>query len=96
MTEQELKEIEFALNNSTSIQIIQKTCIPKLIAEIRSLQKEVCRLQKERADAPTVFAACDHGDNVCKDAGWFNLKHPTDATTHTARLVDIKKIGEAE
>lgn len=85
MTEAELKEIE-AISKAqceNAMCISQAVLVPKLIAEIR-------RLQKERADAPTCFGNKSNRGLWCFDEQYL----PVD--THTAKLIDIKKIGEGE
>jgi hypothetical protein len=64
--------------------------VSKLIAEIRSLQNEVRRLQKQIADAPICYGR-KYG------TGWLaSGEHQQPHDTHTMKLVEIKKIGDGE
>lgn len=62
--------------------------VEALIAEVRSLQNEVHRLNKQLADAPIVYGIGQPGEPYDSDEDyWWTTRSGED--THTARLVDI-------
>jgi hypothetical protein len=91
MTEQELKRLE-------DIYLIQSTIealhVHKLIAEIRRLNADLESVRTTIAAAPTVYG----GHLVLTDpSSGLEFMGPHGrpiGATHTARLVEIKKIGE--
>ena len=88
MTEQELEEIEERLELVETHEdgYDMLWAISDLIAEIR-------RLNKQLADAPTVHCYQVRNHQFWELEGVLKHSDPPDAT---AKLVDIKKIGEGE